>query len=68
MRMEAGLDTGPMLLKVVTPISADDTGGSLHDRLAEMGPPAVIQAIAGLADGTLQGEVQDDAWPPTPTS
>jgi methionyl-tRNA formyltransferase len=61
MRMEAGLDTGPMLLKVVTPISAEDTGGSLHDRLAEMGPPAVIQAIAGLAAGTLQGEVQDDS-------
>jgi len=61
MRMEAGLDTGPMLLKVATPISADDTGGSLHDRLAEMGPPAVLQAIAGLADGSLQGEVQDDA-------
>ncbi|KKO15287.1 methionyl-tRNA formyltransferase [Pseudomonas putida] len=60
MRMEAGLDTGPMLLKVVTPISAKDTGGSLHDRLAEMGPPAVVQAIAGLADGSLQGEVQDD--------
>jgi methionyl-tRNA formyltransferase len=61
MRMEAGLDTGPMLLKVVTPISAEDTGGSLHDRLAEMGPPAVIQAIAGLAAGTLKGEVQDDS-------
>ncbi|MGO2766974.1 methionyl-tRNA formyltransferase [Pseudomonas taetrolens] len=61
MRMEAGLDTGPMLLKSVTAISAHDTGGSLHDRLAELGPPAVIQAIAGLAAGTLQGEVQDDS-------
>ncbi|BAP42394.1 methionyl-tRNA formyltransferase [Pseudomonas sp. 21LCFQ02] len=61
MRMEAGLDTGPMLLKSVTPISADDTGGSLHDRLAELGPPAVLQAIAGLADGSLTGEVQDDS-------
>ncbi|MBA6145665.1 MULTISPECIES: methionyl-tRNA formyltransferase [Pseudomonas] len=61
MRMEAGLDTGPMLLKVATPISAEDTGGSLHDRLAQMGPPAVVQAIAGLADGSLQGEVQNDA-------
>ncbi|MBH3426639.1 methionyl-tRNA formyltransferase [Pseudomonas alkylphenolica] len=61
MRMEAGLDTGPMLLKVSTPISTSDTGGSLHDRLAEMGPPAVLQAVAGLADGTLQGEVQDDS-------
>ncbi|MDR2305638.1 MAG: methionyl-tRNA formyltransferase [Paucimonas sp.] len=61
MRMEAGLDTGPMLLKVITPIGAEDTGGSLHDRLASMGPGAVVQAIAGLADGSLQGEVQDDA-------
>ncbi|MFJ2548198.1 methionyl-tRNA formyltransferase [Pseudomonas sp. NPDC087612] len=61
MRMEAGLDTGPMLLKVSTPISASDTGGSLHDRLAEMGPPAVLEAVAGLAAGTLQGEVQDDS-------
>jgi len=61
MRMEAGLDTGPMLLKSVTPISAEDTGGTLHDRLAELGPPAVLQAIAGLAAGTLDGEIQDDS-------
>jgi methionyl-tRNA formyltransferase len=61
MQMEAGLDTGPMLLKVNTPISPDDTGGSLHDRLARLGPPAVIEAIAGLAAGTLVGERQDDA-------
>ncbi|WP_116425846.1 methionyl-tRNA formyltransferase [Pseudomonas citronellolis] len=61
MQMEAGLDTGPMLLKVVTPISPEDTGGSLHDRLARLGPPAVVEAIAGLAAGTLKGEVQDDA-------
>lgn len=60
MQMEAGLDTGPMLLKVSTPISADDTGGSLHDRLAELGPPAVLQAIDGLAAGTLHGEVQNN--------
>lgn len=60
MQMEAGLDTGPMLLKVTTPITAGDTGGSLHDRLAQLGPQAVVQAIAGLAAGTLQGEVQDD--------
>ncbi|MGH8434856.1 MAG: methionyl-tRNA formyltransferase [Pseudomonas sp.] len=60
MQMEAGLDTGPMLLKVRTPISAEDTGGSLHERLAELGPPAVLQAISALAAGTLKGEVQDD--------
>lgn len=61
MQMEAGLDTGPMLLKVSTPIAADDTGGSLHDRLAGLGPQAVIEAIGGLASGTLVGEVQDDS-------
>lgn len=61
MQMEAGLDTGPMLLKVSTPIAAEDTGGSLHDRLAALGPQAVIEAISGLADGTLKGEVQDDS-------
>ena len=61
MQMEAGLDTGPMLLKVVTPITAEDTGGTLHDRLASLGPQAVVQAIAQLAAGTLVGEVQDDA-------
>ena len=61
MRMEAGLDTGPMLLKSGTPISADDTGGSLHDRLAELGPQAVLQAIDGLAAGTLADERQNDS-------
>jgi methionyl-tRNA formyltransferase len=60
MHMEAGLDTGPMLLKVRTPISPEDTGGSLHDRLAELGPPAVLEAIAGLCAGTLHGQAQDD--------
>ena len=60
MQMEAGLDTGPMLLKVSTPISPTDTGGSLHDRLAELGPPAVLQAIAGLSAGSLHGQAQDD--------
>lgn len=61
MQMEAGLDTGPMLLKVHTAINPDDTGGSLHDRLASLGPNAVIEAVNGLAAGTLIGEVQDDS-------
>ena len=60
MRMEAGLDTGPMLLKVSTPISATDTGGSLHDRLAELGSAAVVEAVSQLAAGQLPGEAQDD--------
>jgi methionyl-tRNA formyltransferase len=61
MQMEAGLDTGPMLLKVSTPITADDTGGSLHDRLAMLGSDAVIKAVAALEAGTLSGEVQNDS-------
>ena len=61
MQMEAGLDTGPMLLKARTPISADDTGGSLHDRLALLGSQALLEAIDGLASGRLQGEIQDNA-------
>ncbi|PAU64777.1 methionyl-tRNA formyltransferase [Pseudomonas sp. PIC25] len=61
MRMEAGLDTGPMLLKTSTPIEAGDTGGTLHDRLAILGSKAVIEAVDTLAAGTLVGEVQDDA-------
>jgi methionyl-tRNA formyltransferase len=60
MRMEAGLDTGPMLLKACTTITAQDTGGSLHDRLAEIGAHAVVEAIKGLGAKTLQGERQDD--------
>jgi len=61
MQMEAGLDTGPMLLKVSTTITAEDTGGSLHDRLALLGSAAVVEAVAKLAAGELHGEVQDDS-------
>ena len=61
MQMEAGLDTGPMLLKVRTPITGEDTGGTLHDRLADLGSRAVIDAVAALEAGTLVGEVQDDS-------
>ena len=61
MQMEAGLDTGPMLLKTVTPISPEDTGGTLHDRLAQIGPPAVIAAIEQLAKGEADPQIQDDS-------
>ncbi|MCU7905576.1 MAG: methionyl-tRNA formyltransferase [Candidatus Thiodiazotropha sp. (ex Epidulcina cf. delphinae)] len=61
MRMEAGLDTGPMLYTLKTPIYADDTGGSLHDRLADLGAQALLACLPGLADGTLQAEPQDDS-------
>ena len=61
MQMEAGLDTGPMLHKVSTPITAQDTGGSLHDRLAELGSAAVLEVLQQLAAGTMQAEKPDDS-------
>ena len=60
MQMEAGLDTGPMLHKVSTPISATDTGGSLHDRLATLGSAAVLDVLQQFVEQSVQAEVQDD--------
>lgn len=48
MAMEAGLDTGPVLLTEAIPIGPGDTGGSLHDRLAALGARLVVAAIDGL--------------------
>ncbi|MEJ2609954.1 MAG: methionyl-tRNA formyltransferase [Candidatus Thiodiazotropha sp.] len=61
MQMEAGLDTGPMLTVLRTPISETETGGSLHDRLAELGAEALLASLPGLRDGTLSAERQDDS-------
>lgn len=52
MQMEAGLDTGPVLLRRETLISAKDTTASLHDRLSEMGAAAIVDALSTLADLT----------------
>jgi methionyl-tRNA formyltransferase len=51
MQMEAGLDTGPVLLRASTPIAADATGGSLHDRLAELGAEQLGGALRRLIAG-----------------
>jgi methionyl-tRNA formyltransferase len=59
MRMEAGLDTGPVLLRAATPIGAEETTGDLHGRLAAMGARLVVEALAGL--DTLVPEPQPDA-------
>ncbi|NJD23777.1 MAG: methionyl-tRNA formyltransferase [Betaproteobacteria bacterium] len=48
MRMEAGLDTGPVLLSEALPIAADDTAGTLHDRLAELGARLIVAALGAL--------------------
>jgi methionyl-tRNA formyltransferase len=52
MQMEAGLDTGPVLLSEATPIRADDTSGTLHDRLAEMGAHVLTEGLRRLAAGS----------------
>jgi methionyl-tRNA formyltransferase len=61
MEMEEGLDSGPMLLKRSCPIGPRDTGGTLHDRLSRLGAEALLEALPGIASGTLRGEIQDTA-------
>ncbi|MBI1391123.1 MAG: methionyl-tRNA formyltransferase [Alphaproteobacteria bacterium] len=51
MRMETGLDTGPILLSEMTSIRADDTAASLHDRLADIGAQLLPRFLAALARG-----------------
>ncbi len=51
MQMDAGLDTGPMLLSRAETIHADDTTGSLHDRLAQLGADMIVEALRALPDG-----------------
>ncbi len=54
MKMEAGLDTGPVALTAKTPIVAEMTAGELHDRLAELGAPLMADALDLLAKGELR--------------
>ena len=51
MQMEAGLDTGPVILKQTTPINDTDTGGLLHDRLAELGAQVLADGLGLLRAG-----------------
>ncbi|MEO0360962.1 MAG: methionyl-tRNA formyltransferase [Pseudomonadota bacterium] len=60
MRMEAGLDTGPVALTARTPIRADDTAATLHDRLSALGAPLMVEALDRLAGGTLVFEPQPE--------
>jgi methionyl-tRNA formyltransferase len=54
MQMEAGLDTGPVLLREATGIAPDDTTGALHDRLSAMGALLVVEALRRLPDLTRE--------------
>ena len=54
MQMDAGLDTGDMLLTEAVPIGPEDTTATLHDRLAALGARLVVQAVAQAGQGALQ--------------
>ncbi len=61
MQMDAGLDTGPMLHKVELGLAKDETSGSLHDKLAALGPPALLSVLADPMSAIANGEQQDDS-------
>ena len=60
MQMDAGLDTGAMLSVARCPILETDTSGSLYDKLAELGAPALLQDLEKLEKGTAVGIAQDN--------
>jgi methionyl-tRNA formyltransferase len=57
--MDEGLDTGDILLQTKLTISPNETGGSLHDRLAQLAPGALCHTLDQLATGTAQRRPQD---------
>ncbi|MCI2395821.1 methionyl-tRNA formyltransferase [Aliiroseovarius sediminis] len=59
MQMEAGLDTGPVLLREATPIGAEETTAQLHDRLSTMGARLIVQALDRLPDLTPEPQSDD---------
>ena len=60
------IDEGSILLQESTPLSADDTAGTLHDRLAAMGRGLVVRTLDGLADGSLTPRPQTGTPCPAP--
>jgi methionyl-tRNA formyltransferase len=62
MQMEAGLDTGPVLLSASTPIGTSETGGTLHDRLADLGARVLADGLRRVIAGeVLHATPQDEA-------
>ena len=59
MRMEAGLDTGPVFCREAIPIAARETAGTLHERLAQVGTVALVTVLENLAGGSMQAIAQD---------
>jgi methionyl-tRNA formyltransferase len=61
MQLDAGMDTGPMLLRRAIPIADDDTSGSLAPRLAALGAEMMVETLAALSVGALVPVPQDDS-------
>ena len=61
MQLDEGMDTGPVLLEQRMPIAPDDTAGTLFTRMAPLGAEALLEAMDGLAAGTLTPVPQDHA-------
>ncbi|MBZ0288980.1 MAG: methionyl-tRNA formyltransferase [Anaerolineae bacterium] len=61
MKMDAGLDTGPMLSQQAIPLAANETGQSLHDKLAEIGAELLIETLPGYFSGAIQPQPQDES-------
>ncbi|ELE5028902.1 methionyl-tRNA formyltransferase [Vibrio fluvialis] len=61
MQMDVGLDTGDMLKIATLPIEASDTSGSMYDKLAGLGPQALVECLSDIAQGTAVAVKQDDA-------
>ncbi|PHM31014.1 methionyl-tRNA formyltransferase [Xenorhabdus innexi] len=60
MQMDAGLDTGDMLLKATCPITNEDTTASLYDKLADIGSDALLDTLNLITSGNSQPESQDN--------
>jgi len=60
MRMEAGLDTGPILMQRAVPIGSNDTSATIHDVLAREGADLLLRALERLRAGTLPHIAQDE--------
>ena len=61
MRMEAGLDTGPVYAMRAIPIGPEDPAGDVHDALACLGGELLLDSLPGIASGELVAAAQDDA-------
>ncbi len=60
MQMDIGLDTGDMLKIATLPIEATDTSATMYDKLAELGPQALVECLADIASGNAAPEKQND--------